>query len=73
MFCFPLATQEHQTQATQVRQEIGQSELSRANFLLLEALDEDEAGNAEEAIELYSNAVQLCLEAVSLFIILSLF
>lgn len=43
----------------------GQSELSRANFLLLEAFDEDEAGNMEEAIEHYSNAVQLCLEAVS--------
>lgn len=40
----------------------GQSELGRANFLLLEGLEEDEAGNAEEAIELYSSAVQLCLE-----------
>lgn len=42
----------------------GQSELSRANFLLLEAFEEDEAGNMEEAIEHYTNAVQLCLEAV---------
>ncbi|KAK4293591.1 hypothetical protein Pmani_033716 [Petrolisthes manimaculis] len=58
-----LENNEHQTLASQVSQERGQSELSRANFLLLEALDEDEAGNAEEAIELYSNAVQLCLEA----------
>ena len=44
----------------------GQSELSRANFLLLEGLEEDEAGNAEEAIEIYSSAVQLCLEVVNI-------
>ncbi|KAK8750520.1 hypothetical protein OTU49_014879 [Cherax quadricarinatus] len=54
---------ETQAHSVQITKEGGQSELSRANFLLLEALDEDEAGNAEEAIELYSNAVQLCLEA----------
>ncbi|XP_042232051.1 calpain-7-like isoform X2 [Homarus americanus] len=58
-----LEQNETQAQSAQVTKEGGQSELSRANFLLLEALDEDEAGNAEEAIELYSNAVQLCLEA----------
>lgn len=60
LFCFS-----DQAQSTQVDLEGGQSELSRANFLLLEALDEDESGNAEEAIELYSSAVELCLEAVS--------
>lgn len=35
----------------------------RARFLLEQALDEDEQGNAEEAIELYSEAVELCLES----------
>lgn len=63
---------EKQTQSSQVVTEKGESELSRAHFLLLEAFDEDEAGNAEEAIELYSSAVELCLEAVSLFNILGL-
>lgn len=54
-----------QAQSAQNKMEGGQSELSRANFLLLEAFEEDEAGNMEEAIEHYTNAVQLCLEAVS--------
>ncbi|XP_071515726.1 calpain-7-like [Panulirus ornatus] len=60
-----LVLEQNETQAssTQITKEGGQCELGRANFLLLEAFDEDEAGNAEEAIELYSNAVQLCLEA----------
>lgn len=62
---FPSTGLEKQTQSPQVITERGQSELSRAHFLLLEAFDEDEAGNAEEAVELYSSAVELCLEAVS--------
>ncbi|ROT76129.1 Calpain-7 [Penaeus vannamei] len=53
-----------QAQSAQNTMEGGQSELSRANFLLLEAFEEDEAGNMEEAIEHYTNAVQLCLEAM---------
>jgi len=44
--------------------ESGQSDLSRANFLMLEGLEEDEAGNSTEAIELYSEAVKVCLQAV---------
>ncbi|XP_067125410.1 calpain-7-like [Centruroides vittatus] len=40
-----------------------QSELERAEFLLHQAFDEDEADNNEEAIELYSQAVELCLTA----------
>ncbi len=39
------------------------SELARANFLLLEALEDDEAGRSEEAVETYSQAVELCLKA----------
>jgi hypothetical protein len=37
---------------------------SRAKFLLAQALDEDEAGRKEAAVELYMDAVQLCIEAV---------
>lgn len=63
IFIFPAFT-DSQAQSAQNTMEGGQSELSRANFLLLEAFEEDEAGNMEEAIEHYTNAVQLCLEAV---------
>ncbi|KAK8405712.1 hypothetical protein O3P69_001903 [Scylla paramamosain] len=58
-----LENNETQTQSPQVIAEKGQNELSRAHFLLLEAFEEDEAGNVEEAVELYSSAVELCLEA----------
>lgn len=64
---YNLLYSENRTQSSEVITERGQNELSRAHFLLLEAFDEDEAGNAEEAVELYSSAVELCLEAVSLF------
>lgn len=40
-----------------------QEEMERAEFLLYQALDEDEAGSVEEAVELYSQAVELCLQA----------
>ena len=40
-------------------------ELERAEFLLKQGLDEDEAGNEEEAVELYLQAAELCLKAVS--------
>ena len=66
LLIYLLSDLEKQTQSPQVITEKGQSELSRAHFLLLEAFEEDEAGNAEEAVELYSSAVELCLEAVSL-------
>ncbi|KAM3928765.1 calpain-7 [Leptodactylus fuscus] len=36
-------------------------DLERARFLVTQAFDEDDKGNAEEAIELYSEAVELCL------------
>ncbi|KAM4705527.1 calpain-7 isoform 2-T2 [Rhinophrynus dorsalis] len=38
-----------------------QLDLERAHFLVTQAFDEDNKGNAEEAIELYSEAVELCL------------
>ncbi|GFO06594.1 calpain-7 [Plakobranchus ocellatus] len=39
-----------------------QTDLERAGFLLSEALDEDEQGNLNEAIDLYSEAVDVCLQ-----------
>ncbi|XP_055947914.1 calpain-7-like [Argiope bruennichi] len=38
-------------------------ELERAEFLLRHGLEEDEAGNDEEAVELYLQAAELCLKA----------
>ncbi|KAJ1101694.1 hypothetical protein NDU88_006759 [Pleurodeles waltl] len=39
-----------------------QLDLERAHFLVTQAFDEDDKGNAEDAIELYSEAVELCLK-----------
>lgn len=41
----------------------GTSDLERAHFLMLEALEEDEAGNSKDAVEIYSAAIELCLKA----------
>uniref|UniRef100_A0A8C5SQY1 MIT domain-containing protein n=1 Tax=Laticauda laticaudata TaxID=8630 RepID=A0A8C5SQY1_LATLA len=41
-----------------------QLDLERAYFLVTQAFDEDEKGNNEEAIELYTEAVELCLKTV---------
>lgn len=45
-----------------------QLDLERAYFLVTQAFDEDEKGNSDEAIELYTQAVELCIQAVSTFI-----
>lgn len=42
-------------------------ELERAKFLVSQALKEDEGGNDQEAIKLYTEAVQLCIQVVSEF------
>ncbi len=39
-------------------------QIERAYFLVNQALQEDEQGHDQEAIELYTQAVQVCLEAV---------
>ncbi|XP_036851348.1 calpain-7 isoform X2 [Manis javanica] len=39
-----------------------QLDLERARFLVTQAFDEDEKGNIEDAIELYTEAVDLCLK-----------
>ena len=41
----------------------GNYDLERGRFLLCEALDEDEAGNFEEAVERYTEAITLCIKA----------
>lgn len=43
-----------------------QLELERAEFLLNQGLTEDEEGNNAEAIELYTEAVELCLKTVKI-------
>ncbi|XP_077555950.1 calpain-7-like isoform X2 [Haemaphysalis longicornis] len=47
----------------QVTSNAQQLQLDRAKFLLAQALDEDEADNYQEALELYTLAVELCLQA----------
>ncbi|XP_004631751.1 calpain-7 [Octodon degus] len=42
-----------------------QLDLERAHFLVTQAFDEDEKQNIEEAIELYTEAVDLCLKTSS--------
>ncbi|XP_074844402.1 calpain-7 isoform X3 [Carettochelys insculpta] len=42
-----------------------QLDLERAHFLVTQAFDEDDKGNAEEAIELYTEAVELCLKTAN--------
>lgn len=42
-----------------------QLELERSYFLVTQAFEEDEKGNSDEAIELYTQAVELCIQAVS--------
>uniref|UniRef100_H3ALS7 Calpain 7 n=1 Tax=Latimeria chalumnae TaxID=7897 RepID=H3ALS7_LATCH len=42
-----------------------QLDLERAYFLVTQAFDEDERGNADEAIELYTETVELCLKTAN--------
>lgn len=39
-------------------------DLERAHFLVTQAFEEDEKGNGDEAIELYTQAVELCIQTV---------
>uniref|UniRef100_A0A8C8C8C8 Calpain catalytic domain-containing protein n=1 Tax=Oncorhynchus tshawytscha TaxID=74940 RepID=A0A8C8C8C8_ONCTS len=39
-----------------------QVDLERAHFLVTQAFEEDEKGNGDEAIELYTQAVELCIQ-----------
>uniref|UniRef100_A0A3Q4H6J6 Calpain 7 n=1 Tax=Neolamprologus brichardi TaxID=32507 RepID=A0A3Q4H6J6_NEOBR len=42
-----------------------QVDLERAHFLVTQAFEEDEKGNDDEAIELYTQAVELCIKTSS--------
>ncbi|MGH0132832.1 UNVERIFIED_CONTAM: hypothetical protein FKN15_052587 [Acipenser sinensis] len=42
-----------------------QLDLERAYFLVTQAFEDDEKGNVEEAIELYTQAVELCIETAN--------
>jgi len=50
------------SQPTKTRDQL---ELERATFLIRQAFEEDEAGDREEAVQLYTQAVELCLNIVS--------
>ena len=39
------------------------SDLERGHFLMIEGLDDDDAGNYKEALEHYKEAVELCIKA----------
>ncbi|KAK7494940.1 hypothetical protein BaRGS_00013819 [Batillaria attramentaria] len=49
-------------QLKEVEKSQQQTDLEKARFLLSEALDEDEKGDVEDAIELYTEAVDLCIK-----------
>uniref|UniRef100_A0A8C8C8G6 Calpain catalytic domain-containing protein n=1 Tax=Oncorhynchus tshawytscha TaxID=74940 RepID=A0A8C8C8G6_ONCTS len=42
-----------------------QVDLERAHFLVTQAFEEDEKGNGDEAIELYTQAVELCIQTTN--------
>jgi hypothetical protein len=48
-----------------VVQSEGHKQLQQCHFLFHQALDADEAGNKDEAVELYTQAVELGIRAVS--------
>ena len=39
--------------------------MEKAKFLMSDALEADEGGSKEEAVKLYTTAVEFCLDAVS--------
>ncbi|XP_064907736.1 calpain-7 isoform X4 [Columba livia] len=54
-----------QSQKTDPLKSKQQLDLERAHFLVTQAFDEDDKGNAEEAVELYTEAVELCLKTAT--------
>jgi len=48
-----------------VVQSEGHKQLQQCHFLFHQALDADEAGNKDEAVELYTQAVELGIRTVS--------
>jgi hypothetical protein len=55
-----------QAAAQSMVQSGSQKQLQKCHFLFHRALDADEAGNKDEAVELYTQAVELGISAVSI-------
>ncbi|KAL4222516.1 calpain 7 [Mactra antiquata] len=55
-----LVSKEKQTMSSTMSAQ--QKELERATFLIKQAFEEDDLGNSQEAIDLYTEAVELCLK-----------
>ncbi|KAM6967673.1 calpain-7 [Aplochiton taeniatus] len=53
------AVQAQHTDPLKSRQQV---DLERAHFLVTQAFEEDEKGNGDDAIELYTQAVELCIQ-----------
>lgn len=69
--CFSLApVQAQRSDPLKSREQV---DLERAHFLVTQAFEEDEKGNDDEAIELYTQAVELCINTVRLPLLLSCF
>lgn len=64
--CFFLYLIPVQSKSTDPLKSKHQLDLERAHFLVTQAFDEDEKGNVEDAIELYTEAVELCLKTVGI-------
>ncbi len=47
-----------------------QLNIEKAEFLLYQAFEEDGDGNVEEAVDLYTQAIELCLKTVQHFVLL---
>lgn len=58
-----LAVQAQRSDPLKSREQV---DLERAHFLVTQAFEEDEKGNDDEAIELYTQAVELCINTVRL-------
>jgi hypothetical protein len=64
--CITATGLKQQAAAQSVVQTESQKQLQQCRFLLCQALDADEAGNKDEAVELYTQAVDLGIRAVSI-------
>ena len=64
-YCINNTGLQQQAAAHSVVQSEGHKQLQQCRFLFHQALDADEAGNKDEAVELYTQAVELGIRTVS--------
>lgn len=64
-YCINNTGLQQQAAAHSVVQSEGHKQLQQCHFLFHQALDADEAGNKDEAVELYTQAVELGIRTVS--------